>query len=36
MDNFTHEVDYMKLLYEDPYVSVFELDALHTGWNPNE
>lgn len=36
MDNFVREVDYMKLLYEDPYVSVFELDAIHTGWNPND
>ena len=31
----THEVDYMKLLYDSPDVSIYELDAIHLGENPN-
>lgn len=30
-----HEVDYMKLLYDDPNVSVYELDAITLGKNDN-
>ena len=36
MDKFVrHEVDYMKILYDSPDVSIYELDALYTGENPN-
>lgn len=31
-----HEVDYMKLLYDDPNVSVYELDAITLGKNDNQ
>lgn len=30
-----HDVDYMKLLYDDPNVSVYELDAITLGENDN-
>lgn len=30
-----YEVDYMKLLYENRNISVYDLDAIHLGWNSN-
>lgn len=36
MDKFMrNEVDYMKILYDSPDVSIYELDSLYLGENPN-
>ena len=36
MDKFMrNEVDYMKILYVSPDVSIYELDSLYLGENPN-
>lgn len=36
MDKFVRcEIDYMKILYDSPDISIYELDALYLGENPN-
>lgn len=32
---YNSEVDYMKLLFENNFISIYELDAIHLGENPN-